>query len=74
MSGGTEIKYVDTKTGEDVSGYGNIIGAMFKSIQRNATLVLTRDYSIVMYVYGYISPGYFNADFSMKEDIRVFYF
>ena len=32
LSGGTVIKYIDTTTKVDVSGYGNILGAMYNGI------------------------------------------
>ena len=78
-AGGTTIKYVDTKTTVDITGYGKILGAMFKPGYSNSSsmfLILfcanaRYCYYVGSYIHGSTMLTFSSSD---KIDIRVFYY
>ena len=71
MSGGTEIKYVNTKTRVNVSGYGNILGAM--PLWNNTStiqLVLTSTNGQIKFMPADVNGSAYESSYP----IRVFYY
>lgn len=75
MSGGTTIKYVDTTTTVDVSGYGNILGAnLLESYRMEYSLIHTYCMSQQYFYLFQPSGGNLIIDYNSKFSIRVFYY
>ena len=77
-AGGTQIKSVDTRTTVDISGYGNILGAIYLEFLDYTTrfglvLLKNRNETAFFKFTSTVSDGC-DVDFSTLEDIRVFYF
>ena len=77
-AGGTQIKYVDTKTTVDISRYGNILGAKYLESWDSGTrigLVLLKNINVTaFYRFSSSSNNGYDVDFSLQRNIRVFYF
>ena len=71
ISGGTEIKYIDTQTGVNVSGYGNILGAVpLWNYSNNIQLVLTSLNGSIKFMSADIN----GSAYASSYPIRVFYY
>ena len=75
-AGGTEIKYIDTQTGVELAGVGNILGAYITgATNANVGLVLFKSstLSIVFYIIG-VGSNKTLIFYNTVTNIRVFYF
>lgn len=74
-AGGTTIKYVDTQTTVDVSGYGNILGAYITDAVGNVAIGLV-PYRSRTEVLAFVAV-YLNQTVTLatgRINIRVFYY
>lgn len=74
-AGGTEIKYIDTQTGVELAGIGNILGAYINQAVGTALgLIMSRDVRVAVTFY----PVYMGSTITFATggaiNIRVFYF